>query len=630
LRKTRRKNTEPVVTGYDYATKEAREVTVQDLFHRAKNARTVVESEWQRFNDYYNGIHDVTRETMDYCRENDLPWVPANMPDPWIMVESQIDPNVPEPEFHGRDSDMDSAKARQREFAVKYIVENNRLADMNTRNERRLLKLGDAFWKAYWDPSMRCGVNEGDIRVKDIPVDAVFPDPSIRDGTIQDGQYLDFVYRLHKVKFCQMFRKELDELGITQEDILSQDYVERTGIFDMTTAVDDLDDTVQVLEHWFRQPVETKGKNGETVPAGAVGCSIQAGGRELRYIPNYWERTCKQNQLFPFVHYWRIQDENQIWNKSELFPILDLVDAADRKLSMGILNDAFMANDILLVEENALSDGTELTNEPGAVVKLKPNAMGKVKRLGGLQSLSNASVGIEWFKGQIERANRQYDTSMGKEAARVTTATGMAMLRSDAQGQADIKRADRNSGFERLYELLDWLALEFFDDDRMLFLGADKEKDRPAERMRFNSDELSEQMPEIRDLNGDVVRESWTYWPRVDVTITAGDGVIRSKQATLQALQSLTQAQITADNWKLFAAQLDILDIPGKQDIVREWEQKFSAPPMPQGMGAMGAMGTATSSAPVGAPSPRGEGMSENGNIPGAVSLPLMGGEPIV
>ena len=82
MRRAKRKNTEPVVTGYDYSSREARETTVQELFHRAKNARTVVEADWQRFNDYYNGIHDVTKETMDYCRENDLPWVPANMPDP--------------------------------------------------------------------------------------------------------------------------------------------------------------------------------------------------------------------------------------------------------------------------------------------------------------------------------------------------------------------------------------------------------------------------------------------------------------------------------------------------------------------------------------------------------------------
>ena len=612
MRRNKKDSTEPLVVGYDYSSREGRERTVQELFLRAKNARTAVEQDWQRYNDYYNGIHDVTRETMDFCRENDMPWIPANMPDPWIMVESQLDPNVPEPEFRGRDNDMDSAKARQREFAVRYIIENNRLADMNTRNERRLLKLGDAFWKAYWDGEMRCGVNEGDIRIKDIPVEAVFPDPSVRDGTIQDGQYLDYVYSVHKVRFCQLFRRELKELGISQEDILSQDYISRSGLFDMTTAIDDQDDTVQVLEHWFRQPEDTKGRNGEPVPAGSVACSIQAGGKELRYIPQYWERTGKQNTLFPFVHYWRIQDENQIWNKSELFPILDLVDAADRKLSMGILNDAFMANDILLVEEGALADGTELTNEPGAVVKLKPNHMGRVQRLGGLQSLANASVSIEFFKGMIERTNRNYDTNMGQEAARITTATGMAMLRSDAQAQAGIKQADRNAGFERLYELLDWLALEFFDDDRMLFIGADEAHDRPAERMRFNADAFAETMPEVRDLSGNVVRYSWTYWPRVDVTVSAGDSVVKGKQATLQALQALCQAQITAENWKLFAAQLEVLDIPGKQEIVKEWEQRFSQPQMAPEPGAAGG----------GGPELQPQG------IPGAQVLPLLGGVP--
>ena len=572
----------PIVTGYDYSTREAREVTVQQLFHRAKNARTAVEIEWTRYNDYYNGIHDVTRETVDFCRDNDLPWVPCNMPDPWIMVESQLDPSVPEPEFRGRDNDMDSQKARQRQFAVKYIIENNRLGDMNTRNERRLLKLGDAFWKAYWDGEMRCGIHEGDIRIRDIPVEAMFPDPSVRDGTIQDGQYLDYVYRVHKVKFCQMFQKELKELGISQEDILSADYVSRTGIFDMTTAVDDQDDTVQVLEHWFRQPEDTKGRNGEVVPAGSVGCSIQAGGKELRYIPNYWERTGKQNKLFPFVHYWRIQDENQFWNKSELFPILDMVDAADRKLAMGILNDAFMANDILLVEEGALADGTELTNEPGAVVKLRQNAMGRVQRLGGLQSMANASVSIEWFKGQIERTSRNYETNLGREPARTTTATGLQLLRSDAQSQMDIKRSDRNAGFERLYELLDWLALEFFDDDRMLFIGADEAKEQPAQQMMYNADAFAQIMPEVQDLNGNVVRESWTYWPKVDVTVTAGDSMVKGRQATLQALQALTAAPITAENWKLFAAQLEVMDLPGKQDIIRSWEQQFEQPEAPE------------------------------------------------
>jgi len=606
-----KKSDERLIVGYDYSTPELREETADALFRRAKNARTAVEIEWEKCNDYYNGIHDASKEMIDYCRSNDVPWIPANMPDPYILVESQIDPTVPEPEFRGRDDDLDSQKAKQREFAVRYITENNRLADMNTRNERRLLKLGDAFWKAYWDKDMRCGVNEGDIRIKDIPTEAIFPDPAIRDGRLQDGQFVDYVYTMHKVKFCQVFRRELEKLGLTADDILSADYVSRTGIFDLTTAVNDLDDTVQVLEHWFRQPVETK-ENGETIPAGAVACSILAGGRELKYIPNYWKRTCKQNQLFPFVHYWRIQDENRFWNRSELSPILDLVDAADRKLAMNILNDTFLANDILLVEDSALADGEEFTNEPGAVVHLKQGRMGGVQRLGGLQSIANGSMGVDFFKQQIERASRNYDTNTGKEASRVTTATGLAMMRQDAQSQADIKGADRNAGFERLYELLDWLALEFFDDDRLLYIGADETKDRAAQTLEFNADAFTATMPAVLDPAGNIVREEWQYFPRVDVTITAGDSVAHGKAQTLQTLQALTQSQITAENWKLFAAQLDLINLPGKQDIIDEWQRRFETTIPTSSFGSAG--------------NSLGEGAT---GIPGVQTLPLLGGAPV-
>ena len=607
----KKQSSERVIVGYDYSSREMREETADALFRRAKNARTAVEIEWEKCNDYYNGIHDATKEMVEYCRANDVPWIPANMPDPYILVETQINPNVPEPEFRGRDDDLDSAKAKQREFAVRYIIENNRLSDMNTRNERRLLKLGDAFWKAYWDRDMRCGVNEGDIRIRDIPTEAIFPDPAIRDGGLQDGQYVDYVYTMHKVKFCQVFRRELEELGLTADDILTEDYVYRTGVFDLTTAINDLDDTVQVLEHWFRQPCDTE-EDGERVPAGAVACSILAGGRELRYIPNYWKRTCKQNRLFPFVHYWRIQDENRFWNKSELMPILELVDAADRKLAMSILNDTFLANDIILVEDSALADGEEFTNEPGAVIHLKQNRMGGVQRLGGLQSIANGSMGVDFFKQQIERASRNYDTNTGKEASRVTTATGLAMMRQDAQSQADIKSADRNAGFERLYELLDWLALEFFDDDRLLYIGADELKDRAAQTMEFNADAFWDTMPAVTDPAGNVVREEWKYFPRVDVTITAGDSVAHGKAQTLQALQALTQSQITPENWKLFAAQLDLMNLPGKQEIIEEWQRRFETT-IPQ---------SATKTAPF------AQGSQESG-IPGAQTLPLLGGAPV-
>jgi len=568
---------EHIIPGYDYSSPEAREETVAALFSRAVSARSSVEQEWQRCNDYYNFSHDVGRELRESGQAGELNWLPASMPDAWIIVESQVDPNVPQPQFRGRDNDMDSAKARQREYAVRYVCENNRLTDMNTRNERRLLKYGDAFWKAYWDADMACGAYEGDIRIRDIPVDAIYPDPAVTDGDMQDGQYVDYVYRLHRVSFLQRFAADLERLGLGEEELFGSGE-RRRGVFDLETATDREDDTVEVLEHWFRQPTELL-LGDELIPAGAVGCSIQAGGHELRYIPNYWQRTARQCRLFPFVHYWRVQDENRFYNKSELFPVLELIDAADRKLAMGILGDAYMSNDIILVEEGALSDGEVLTNEPGAVIRCKPNRSGQIRRLGGVQSLANAAVGLEWYKEQIERASRSYEISRGKEAVRTDTASGLAMLRSDAENQAEIKRSDRNRGFERLYELLDALCLEFFDDDRLLWLGCDEQSGREATAFRFDSRRFAETMPELLDMNGKILRESYSYYPRIDVTITAGDSVVQGKQATLETLQMLANAGITAENWRLYAAQLEILNIPGKQEILREWEQRFALPP---------------------------------------------------
>ena len=569
---------EPLINDINYSTREDRERTVAMLFAEAKNARTIQETEWIRYNDYYNFLHDVASEIREYCEENDMPFSPAIVSDPWVMVESQIDPNVPEPEFHGRDTDTDSAKAKQREYAVKYIVENNRLQDMNTANERRLLKYGDAFWKAYWDSDMRCGINEGDIRIIDIPVEAMYPDPAIGSGEIQDGEYLDYVYRMPVTKFYRTFRRELRKLDLMPDELTGSDYTTREELFAMATPDETARDrTVQIIEHWFKQPDDTKDEETkERVTAGSIGCSIQVAGREIKYISNYWKNTGRQCQLFPFVQYWRVQDENSIWNKSELFPILPMVDAADRKLSTTILNELFAANDIILLEEGALADGTELTNEPGAVVKVKQGRIGGITRLGGMQSIASGLTDMSWFRGEIERTNRQYDSNMGRETSRVTTASGIAMLRSDAQGQADIKSSDRNAGFERLFELLDWLALEFYDDDRMIFLGADEEKGRnDPVSIRFNARNLADTMPQITDTNGEVVREEWRYYPKVDVTITAGDSVVKGKQETLNALATLTQAQITPDNWQLFAAQLSILDIPNKQDIINMWTAKF-------------------------------------------------------
>ena len=121
--------------------------------------------------------------------------------------------------------------------------------------------------------------------------------------------------------------------------------------------------------------------------------------------------------------------------------------------------------------------------------------------------------------------------------------------------------------------------MEFFDDDRVLFLGGKEENGvtkREPQSMVFNGDNYGRPVPAMEDaITGQVVRDAYTYYPRVDVTVTAGDGVARSKAATLEVLDKLAAIQPNQQNYKILSAMLDILDIPQKQDIQKAWEEQF-------------------------------------------------------
>ena len=561
---------------YDYTTEEGRVATAEWLFEQAKNERTAVEDGWVRNEGYYSFVHAAAAEMREALEEQGIDWTPAVVPDPFIQVESQLVPEVPQPEFHGRDDDTDGEQARRREFAVRYIMEENRINDMNTSNERRLRKLGDAFWKAYWDETMPCGEQSGNIRIKDVSPEDFYPDPTAGREGLEACEYVDYVYTMHKLKFWRLYHDVLEKKGILLEDLLQTQYRVEDGLFEpVTSGTLARDDMVQILEHWYRNPCDT-----EEAPAGAIGCTMQAGGVEIKWIPNYWEKTGRQCRLFPFIHYWCIRDETQFWNRSELDPILSLVDAADRQIAIGQLNDAMMANDIVLVEEGALADGSEFTNVPGAQVTVKQGRMGGVARLGGLNNGIQSVSAVNWFLDQIQRTSRNYDSNNGRETARVTTASGLLQLRGDAETQQKLKKADRDAGFCRLYELLDWLALEYFDDDRLLFIGAKKKGEQP-QSLTYNGDDFARRAGVRVDmLTAAVTDEGFGYYPRVDVTVTAGDGLSKNPATTVEVLDKLAASQITADNWELLAAELEYLDIPQKQEIIEGWRRKF-APTVP-------------------------------------------------
>ena len=108
------KETSPILTGAMYSTREEREETIKLLLDDAKCAKSGAEQYFQKMKSYYDGTHLTESQTGQFLADAEIPWKPATVPDGYMHVESQIDADMPDFEFLGREeSDAETAKVRE-------------------------------------------------------------------------------------------------------------------------------------------------------------------------------------------------------------------------------------------------------------------------------------------------------------------------------------------------------------------------------------------------------------------------------------------------------------------------------------------------------------------------------------
>ncbi len=566
---------------FEYSTKEGRQQTALTLLVQARSKRGKREVYWQRMRRYYEGAHEAIGEVAGYLEESGMPPVDACVTDAFIQVESQINPVMPSVVFKGRDDDLDGIRAKQREYAVKFVLNNNAYEDEISLSERAMLIDGDAFIKVFYDESMgECG----DIRIMTVPSEQLYFDPAA--SSLDGCEYIDFLYPMHVRQLIRIYGEDIKAAGIDLERIAGRDFAGEGSKANE-------EHVLSVLEHWYRDE------------EGDICCSMSVGGEEFKHIERYWLKTGVQNKSYPFVHLFRIRDNEQFYNRSEIEQIIPLIDSADRALLYGLINAAFTSNDIIIAEKNALEEGTEIENAPGSVISVRDGRAGGIRRLGGLSALSSQMAQIQYLQNQIQRTTRNYDSNIGKEPTKVTTASGLAQLRADAQQQRSIKTVDRLNGYKRLFELIDWSVLEFYDDERMIFIGVNASRRRKALMpganldeqqgdilFTFNADNLRRRkgtpsrQPKldedgnlmIDEITGAVLFEelpSEFYYPRVDVIVTAGEGEDVAKSYTIEALMQIAEMNVSEENIAVLSRIVEALDIQDWQSIVAEWERRF-------------------------------------------------------
>ena len=241
------------------------------------------------------------------------------------------------------------------------------------------------------------------------------------------------------------------------------------------------------------------------------------------------------------------------------FGSVEEMNAEDRELAYAQLNSAFSSNDIIIAEENALSDGESPDNSPGAVWKLRPGMMGRIQRLGNLAGAQTSLYGnSSLWRSMIENTTGNFEVNQGREPTSVTTATGIALLNERAQSRKALKTIDRSAGFSRLYSLIDATALEYYDNGRIIKIGAAHDGE-----VIFRYSDYTK-----RNRNDE-------YIPEIDVIIHTGNGVANSRAFTISALNSLISTSITKDNYKLIESYIEAIGIPSRKEIIDFIEERF-------------------------------------------------------
>lgn len=532
-----------------YSSVAAREKRIAELLDEARTAKSATEAYWRRMRAYYDGTHDTAKQTGAFMASLDLPWKPAAVPDGYLHVESQIEAAVPEFEFSGR-GDHDESTASVRERVVRYVIQNNDLVAKNAVNERRLNLYGSAVWKLAVG---RGGRGDAEIMIENPPIETIFTDPAAT--TVDECEYIACVYRMSRERAARMFAADLKRSGTDIDSLIQRGGRVGKDAFDMGTVTAE---TVEITEWWFRQPYDGEAVltlSGEQIPyvwrAGDLALSILIEGTEVRYVPKFWTKTsCKK---FPFVIYGKIPKDGSIWGKSELEQLIPLIDAADRQLLFAQMNTAFFANDILLYEENAFAADSYPENRPGAIWKLRPGMMEKVKRLGGLAGESIRHYEIaDRYRAMMKETVGNYDFMQGDSATRVTTATGLALLGDYAARRTEAKNICKKAGFEVLYRLIDYMALECFSQEKIRAItdgGASYAYDDYLAR--------------------------FGYVPTLDVCIHIGDGVENSHSFTVSALAELCKTEIDENNYPVVRAYINALGIPERTSLVAALDEKF-------------------------------------------------------
>jgi len=566
----------------DYWTKQ---------FEIDRRAKQEWDDRFDRWEAFYHG-----NRVFDNLREETDDTVRTILNLPRMIIESQIDLLVPDPVFKPVAPDDEEA-IKSLESQVKYAIRaaSPSIEKINLENERRIAKLGGAFFKVHWNNNIERAGYIGDVEISNPHPKDIIPNASAT--SIDDMEHYHHVVNktakyimrrwphitLDELEQKASLYEEYDEiLGDQEIQISARNNTDRESGLNKYTIIEttykDEDSNIgklwwsgdllisNVPKFFYRHdennetlPVETIDMaTGESMP-GMLGMPVDV----QYYVPKNWD----------IIYQPYLPRDKCFWGVSMFEDLKDLQESIKK---------------VMFIEEEKILKGTTkiLTDDKSIVNKLQ-DPLSEIIYTPNLNAVKEIQMGndsgrgvawIEMMKDFMQLITGATDPAMGKPNSNVASGRQAQLYIEQSNYKINIKTAYKATSYRQLYRVIADFYMAFADYDRPYRLQGEGGKDTFGVFNRMNM---------LRDRNGNLV------YPDYDIDIGAEAGFLKNKIDIFNMLLSLSaQGKLvpSPDNLMLMRA-LNKLGVPYLADIIAFMEERLQQAEAMQGQAMQGQIG---------------------------------------
>jgi len=553
------------------------------FWQRQLEADRRVKKPFDAWMDKWNSEYEAGRSfdnLSDIAADDKTPRTIVNFPR--MIIESQIDSAVPDPDFKAVAKDDEMPVAALKNYCMYVVrVATPSLSEINLENERRTMKYGVSFIKVHWNNAIKKAGYIGDIELSNPHPKDIIPNHGAKD--VNDMEHYHHVTNRHVKYILRKWRhltkqdvedkavlyREFDEMAGNQRiNVTDQESGDKDANLNKYTVIETTyrDEDGDICKLWWSgdllikhipkffyrrdekgNPVASEvleedllvraGINSQT--GESVTKIVPAGTEVEYYIPNNWDLVA-----IPFI------PRDKCW-----WPVSMMEDIHD-------LNES-IKKILYTIEESYLRGRKKILCESDDIKQKLLDPFSEIIVVGNPQAVQAVELGpgtdglilMDKMKEYLQLITGATNAALGMRTPGSTSGKQELVYVEQAAQKISLKGVYKAAAYKRLYRTIADFAMAFCDDDRPFRLAGDREEEIYGSFNRLNL---------LKDLNGNIV------FPDLDIETTAEPAFMKAKGEVFSNLVLLAgQGRFESTPSNLFLIKvLDKLGVPHLKDLI--------------------------------------------------------------